>query len=751
MAQTYLISNFDIGLERDLDPILIPERAFPELEDALVFRGRVERRKGFLNQGRLRRIIAATVLTQTTAAGAVTTIADLLNDASIAFRATEPNGEIQPATVTVTSGANVWNDATTPGVMTGAGGNAADGTINYATGAIVLNFSVADPGGIAISAAFTYYPTLPVMGLRMRELPASNNESTIAFDTKYAYHNTGTWVALPSGAATTWNGNNSQFFWTTNYRGANASQQMFWVTNFNQNVGGGDPIRYYNDFAGPASWVTFNPQIDQVPAPNTNILQQCRLLIPFKNRLLALNTWEGVSLAGATNFRQRCRFSQNGDPTDLVNGWLEVVIGRGGYIDAPTSEAIVSAQFLKDHLIVYFESSTWELVYVGNAALPFVWQQINTELGAESPFSQIPFDDGVLGVGNTGIHIANSNGVQRIDAKIPDEVGRIQNINQGLERVYGIRDYNKEAVYWTFPVFSSSRTYPNKVLVYNYKNNTFAIFNDRFTCYGYFQKTSGYTWATLPYRTWSAWTVPWNGGISQAQYQQIIAGNQQGFTSTFDDSLGNDPSLSIRAITAPGAGNRSTVTSPNHNLEAGDYITFQTFTGITITPIAPNTTQTFMVQEVVDTDNFTIDGTAAGTYPGSGGTITVLNNISIVTKDFDFFSSKGFKNRLKDIHFLFNNTGSGEVTLDVYQDFDHSTGIEPLMGSKIVYTRPEDGNNYEPNQDKIWHEVVRNVIGNAFQFKISLDDTQMRTSAIQNSNIVLHAILMKVEPTGRVG
>jgi len=743
MSQNFLIANFDVGLERDLDPIILPEKAFPDLQDALVFRGRVERRRGFFNQGRLRRVIGATAIAQTTAAGVVTTIVDLLADAVIALRATEANAELQPGSITIVSGANTWDDATTTGVMNATGGNAADGTINYATGQIVLNFSVADPGGIAITVTFNYFPSLPVMGLRTREEGTINQEQTVVFDTKYAYRLTGAWEELPSGVATTWVGSNSQFFWTVSYRGAAASQLMFWVTNFNQNVGGGDPIRYYNPFAGPAAWVNFAPTIN-----GANELHQCRILLPFKNRLLALNTWEGPNLAGSTQHPNRCRFSQNGDPTDTANGWRDDVIGRGGYIDAPTSQGITSAQYVKDRVVVFFESSTWELVYIGNAALPFVWQQINTELGAESTFSEIPFDDGILGVGDTGIHLANSGGVKRIDEKIPDEVGRIINANSGPTRVYGIRDYNKEVVYWTFPSFINNKTFPDKIIVYNYRNNTFAIFNDSFTCYGYFQKTSGYTWATLPYRTWSEWTVPWNNGISQSLFKQIIAGNQQGFTQTFDDSLGNDPTLSVTAISTPGAGNPSTVTSPNHNLGIGKYVTLNNLTGITITPIAPNTTQTFKVLTVPTANTFTIDGTAVGTYPG-GGTITVLNNINITTKEFDFFTQANADNFLEEMHFLLNKTTDGEFTLDVYRNSDNSTGVDPLWGTKTIYTRPEDNDTYANNQQKIWHKTSRNVIGDSFQLKMTLDDSQMRDGAIQESDIVLHALMLVVSPTGR--
>jgi len=250
--------------------------------------------------------------------------------------------------------------------------------------------------------------------------------------------------------------------------------------------------------------------VESKPVINgANELHQCRIILPFKDRLVCFNTWEGGTLAGSNQFPQRARFSQNGDPTDQVNGWLDDVVGRGGFVDAPTSEAIVSAQFIKDRIIVFFERSTWEFVYTGNQILPFIWQKINTELGAESTFSEVPFDDVVLGVGQTGIHQANTSGIERIDVKIPDEVGKINNSNNGPDRVHGIRDYFLETVYWTFPSAIHNATFPDQVLLFNYRNNTFALYNDSFTTYGYFQDISGYTWATLPYPSWAAWDEPW--------------------------------------------------------------------------------------------------------------------------------------------------------------------------------------------------------------------------------------------------
>src|SRR5690606_15469211 len=142
-------------------------------------------------------------------------------------------------------------------------------------------------------------------------------------------------------------------------------------------------------------------------------------------RLLLFNTveaaWDpGTSTYIYTNYTNRCRFSKNGNPLD-ADAWYDLPGFSGGFItNAGTKEAIISVQFIKDRLIVFFERSTWELVYTFSETDPFIWQKINTELGVESTFSGVPFDKVVLGIGNVGIHACNGSNVERVDQKIPD-------------------------------------------------------------------------------------------------------------------------------------------------------------------------------------------------------------------------------------------------------------------------------------------------------------------------------------------
>src|SRR6185295_12496424 len=97
--------------------------------------------------------------------------------------------------------------------VTGAG-VALGSSVNYTTGAVTIVLT-ASVGGAAILANFSYFPNLPVMGLRTRELTGINTEQLIAFDQVYAYRYLNGWDEFIPG--TTWQGKNSDFFWSTNY------------------------------------------------------------------------------------------------------------------------------------------------------------------------------------------------------------------------------------------------------------------------------------------------------------------------------------------------------------------------------------------------------------------------------------------------------------------------------------------------------------------------------------------------------
>lgn len=713
MGKQFLISNFKTGLKNDIDPFLLMEDSFPLLEDAFVWRDRVRRRFGFnlFDGGQLNSRLRVNIGTTAAVTGN--------------FSVTVP-GTVFAVGQMFSIGTTLFTvDATgAPATLLTTG--TATGTYNTTTGALVITGNTENP-----TTDVYFYPATPVMGLVTRELATLNNEQTVAFDTQFSYIRVGTgWGRLD--AATTWTGSNSNFFWPTNYQGQNAYDKALFVTNFNV----ADNIKFLP--LGASAWTNLRPQLN---TGASRYLETCKILLPFKGRLVALGTIEDEG-GNDRDYPNRCRFSRVGDPRSATASWIDDTPGQGGYIDAPTGQQIVSASFVKDRLMVRFERSTWELVYTGNQVLPFIWQRINTELGAESTFSDISFDDYVLGVGLRGVNAASIGGVKRIDENIPQEVYRINDSNEGQIRTYGIRDHRRELAMWTFPTIDSDkasglRLYPDKVLVYNYKNQSFALFNDSFTCYGYYYRTSGLTWATLPYKTWSAWNVPWNSGIGQAAAPLIVAGNQQGWTFLLEDTGTNDASLYITNLVG------NTVSAVDHNLQVGQYVYISGVQGATFVD------ETYQIQSLTDKDTFVVDGTAAtGTYTG-GGLVERLNNFDIKTKDFSVFKETGQEIQFNSLNFYLKKTAVGSVNLDIMINTSNEK-LPDYWGDGTILTRAEDNDDFAVGQRLIWHQVDRQTTGSSIQLELSLNDAQMRDRDIQSSDFELHGIILDVESLGRL-
>ena len=817
----FSIVNLREGVRRDVEPFLVNNDAFPVLENAYLFRGRIERRSAFskigFSDGKLKRILGQT---------------DALGDFSTTLQS-----------IPVIGGLSVFIVGSTTYTDSGAGGALLVNGIG--TASLVLLTGVLTILGAPPLTDVTYEPSLPVMGLRFKEEDPINDEAYIGFDTRYSYYfdiGFDDWVKQSAykttGTEFIWSGTDSDLFWTFNYlgamwttnnipgnhavsitsvtAGANAvitftGGNVFTIgdvvsvtntgsvgidgksgtvtlaaagtvtTDINNTgaalgAGGilhamtssisGDGIKWYD---GPDSnatntvgWVNFNPPIDSTADPI--LLRGCLCIVAYRGYLIALNTYEDlVASALPVNYKQRARWGQLGTPyyvppvpvnqTSQFEAWFSDVAnkGRGGFSDAPTNESIVSCQFVKDTLIVYFERSTWQLVFTRDDSAPFVWQKINTELGCESTFSLVPFDKGVFAIGNYGIITCDSVNVSRIDQKIPDEVFQIQNKNNGVKRAYGIRDYGSQLVYFTYPVVADEDgdpvnqdvIYPNRVLLLNYLDGSYAEFDDSFTCFGYFQRQSDLTWGAAR-EPWGGANRAWNSGFQQAKYPDVCAGNQVGYTMVFSQAAQeglNTPSLLFSDFALSGP--LGIIYSPNHNLTTGQYVRFQNVGGLT------NINDIIFPIVFVDADHFSIDPDPAfpisGTYTGKGE-ITVIPNFTILTKIFSPFLDTGQGTRLSKVEILADKTGEGQISIQVYPNYSLTVSVV----EKLMNTKADDLLSFQAVEDKIWHRTYLNVNGSFVQLKISLNDEQMRDFAKTVSNVKIHGINLYFSPSGRL-
>lgn len=775
----FYITGFNKGLTTNKKPFLLPNQAWSTLFNEYVWRDRVLKREGNKLLGRLQRNLTGQALGTTSAGVTTITITDAFN--TLSLRATEPNAEFKSGSLVITIAAPdaaTFTDLGT-GVFSVTGkGVAAGSYVDYATGKVVLIIS-SSTGGAAITGVFSYYPSLPGMGIWQREQSIINQQQTVWWDTKYAYIYTGG-LFQEFITGTTWNGNNSDFFWAYNYQ-AGASSRLLFVTNFNNTQNGEatpDPMRYTDG----STWTTFAPLVDA-----THTMYQAKILIPYWGRLIALNVFEGVTASGqaaATNYFTRCRFSALGDPT-LADSWRSDTFGKGGFIDAPTNEAITGATFVKNTLIVDFEYSTWQLRYVGEYGLPFVWERVSSDFGSGSTFSGVLFDNHRLNIGDVAITAGNAIGVDRIDLDIPDKIFDFQNnqTNRGAARVWGIRDYQRDLVFWNYPdaqsqsVAGTAITFPNKVLLYNYRNATWAVFRDNVTCFGVFQLQTAVTWDSTTV-TWDDEKVTWDDDINQIGFPSVCKANQQGYVHLFGYTVQDDASLSVTGITLTSGTLRLTV--PNHNLFTGECIYLTGMEFIDSTTFAPVTTDLngviYNVQQVIDANtiviskwnstqkiyvtNFTYTPVLANSIYVGGGQLALFPIPDLVSKDINLFQNKGLQNKLSRIDFLLEpQSYDTAVTINILpdgyaiQDEEDNDGDAEVLDSLPYYTAEmsiQAPNGNAQNSEYYWFSHHQTVACQYFKIQITYDEDLINTLTTHQSNLTLYAINAFVRPGARM-
>ncbi len=742
----------------------MPDDAYPILENALIYRERIQRKSGNQILGRLRRSL--TLASLGTSPASVTWTFTIYSQLAVPIIG-EPNAQVQVGTVIITDGTDTFTDQGN-GTLKRQDGDITS-TINYSTGSVTLNRTTSTANPFTIT--FAYYPDLPAMGARSRELNSTITQFSVLFDTKYAYRYTSSgfveWIP-----GTTWTGDNEDFFWTTNYFVGDSNLKIFWATNFSGTTG--DPIRYTNG----VQWVDFAPIINSA----NDRLEQCLAMLPFRGRLVVFNTLEGQNLATATSFPNRIRWAAIGTPFSEVaagvvttvdpKAWLDDVRGKGGFLDIPTSESIISVGFVRDNLVIYCERSTWQLRYTGRSIAPFQIEKVNSELGAESTFSAVQFDTSLVGIGDKGVVECDSFKSQRIDIKIPDLVFDFNNNNAGPRRVCGIRNFQKRLAYWMYPYKpttslneADNAVYPDRRLVYNYENDSWAIFTDSFTVLGNFQNPASRKWSNCHF-PWVSAKFSWTAQPSL--FPSLIGGNQQGYISILDQKVTNDQTLYIKNITSSLI-TPTIINSPSHNLQTDMIIKI---INIPVgTPYDNLNNQVFSVGRI-DTDNFQLwvydaaDGEfitpqldPSQVYIG-GGEIVIRDNFRIVSKKFNYLD-QGQTIQLGYLDVLFSTTAAGAVSLNVYVDYNNTqpSNIPPdnviadtnpvltdLFFNTVVPTTNTNASGYI--NTKYFQRVICPTRGKFLSLEWTLNNEQM-TNDCQESDVQIDSQILWIRPAGK--
>lgn len=742
--ERFTIAPINSGLETNKEPFLIPEDAFDVLENAYVFRGRVRSRYGT-------RPVSITGNDQQQ---------NLKSRLRIKIGETDNDGNIEDASVPLPIAAGqIFSVGDFTITVTSSNGD------NFSYGFdINADIDVSDPSSPTFSISGSplsiqnedvfFYPALPCMKFLNIAQDDVSDEILYAFDTRFMYRFQND--AFERVGTASWSGENDDFHSVETFIPTLESQRQVWIVNDNPD----DLIKIYNPVSG--NFVSRNYQLQ----PNEYIFS-ARIVVSYQQRILFISPWIGPDEndpSTAVRYRNRIVYSDAGVDPLTNNAFRTDISGsKASSIFASTSEQAIGVSFVRDRLIVFFEKSTYQLAPTGRNPLPFRFQKINTELGCESSNSVVVVDGVAVGVGNVGIHQTNGNEVKRIDEKIPDQVFKINNANDGVERVCGIKDYFKEIIYWNYPEAGESRIFPNKVLMFNYQNGSWAIIDDSITAFGYSQRRQSLTWSEISW-TWSAWSSPWDSSTYQSLSQDVVAGNQQGLVSVINTEIqGNAKSLYITNLVQPDQSiNELVLTVINHNLDPGDYIQIHDLEGDTdpsfIDSLNGNIVQ---VSRVVDFNTFVINGTIydeeglIDNYQGNGK-IELVPIIDIKTKNYNFYLDDGYKSEIPKISFYVQKTNFGEVTVNVFTNTSsrslNEDGEETgaLMGNSVLETFPYESITYEQSQSKLWHTVYTQADGETINLRITLSPEQSTNADIVKAQFILYAMTFYVSRGGEI-
>lgn len=388
------------------------------------------------------------------------------------------SSQIVPFTVTISDGVNSITDLGN-GTFTTAGNMVGPNTIVYTTGAISLGLTAANTRTYTISA-------------------------TISGDY--------------------FTGNNTNFFNATNWKPAPDAKGYLYLTNNVDRV-----TTFDGNVLSRLSYFVFATSLDT----NHNDVATTLDVKVYKNSLLFLRP----TIVGASPPRaQTILSSRPFIPQDMVSD----LAGHGAATVAPTGDWIFSSQFLRDAIVVFFQESTWLFRFTQNTNEPFRFDKINDSRNTNAPYGSVGYDLQCTSLGSKGLIYCDGNNVDRYDITIIDQFLDIE--PKAFGQCFSQRFDSLNQTWTLFPSIGDAaagnvQLTSSRVLIWNYLENTWAIYRLPMSCLGLGLTTTDLTWADFapgqPFigagSTWEEWDEPWNSYQNIAEQPALLGGDQRGF------------------------------------------------------------------------------------------------------------------------------------------------------------------------------------------------------------------------------
>lgn len=571
-----------------------------------------------------------------------------------------------------------------------------------------------------------------IMGIFEHTLP-DDTKQLLAFDTNQLYRfniGTGVFDPIPFGgslAAYTGFGIGSldDYISGTSYpnkNNGNAGRFVFTSPGILPN--GTSSLFFYDG----TNVLDFTNAVDNpdYAAPPQGPIAYANYVIWFNERLNLI-----APNIGGVNYNQGVLYS--GIRNSAGNGDKFNVPGAGLF-QADTPQFITGATINGQILQLNFDRMAYVLEKTRDAFNPYFGRRVPGPLGTNAKFSAVLWDDNVRSLGKTGILTTDGRENLRADNKTPnftqDEIDQVD-----FNIIYGGFDRQYNQFLWSYR--QSETEIPasgtqNMVLVYNYEENSWSVFDQRFSVFGQTDIGLNLTWddidETSGNESWAKWDTTeeiWDKiGIGEA-VQKTLAGDDLGFIYELDQDY-DDYFADISAITQ---GATTTLNISATGIQPGDFVSVSDVIGLLndqgnsgINNFDPETnTQIGDLYTVISSTptsvEINLDSSLLTVYI-SGGHITKVITFSAETIPFNPYRSIGRRCYVSHVEFYISKFS--QLKVDILADQDQSPFKQNVLCSPNLETNSEyQWVNMSVNQEANFITFILKQQSPAVQFKMT--------------------------------
>ncbi len=466
--------------------------------------------------------------------------------------------------------------------------------------------------------------------------------------------------------------NNEDYVSGTTYPFADGSDRFVFT-------GKGMSKVYQYDGTTVTNYTNVGDNPDYVDPPE-GVINKAKHVIYFGERL---NFFAPNLGGGGTDYPQGILYSgirNAGGDGDKYN------ISSSGLIQLDTGEFISGASIQGNYISMNLTASNWTLEKTTDAFNPYLPKKVPSVIGTDADFSFTQWNNQVRSMGKTGIVGTDTRQSLRVDNKIPYFTQ--DNIDQpNFQLVYGGFDRQNAQFMWSYledeDVFGTNSQ--NKVLIGNYEEDSWSVYDMRFSVFGETDAGQDLTWDEIDETndpSWARWDTTedvWDKiGLGESVYK-TLAGDNDGFIY----ELNTDGDDYFENITGVSNAASAVITVGESAFKAGDLVIVSGVEGMTnINNFDPEDETTIFTPYIVQDATLTtvtinFDSTNQPAYT-LGGTLSKVISFYAETIPFNPYRSQGRMCFISSVEFLLNTDG-GNLLVSVYQDEDDTPFIKDVL------------------------------------------------------------------------